>query len=75
MKKLKLKKITLAEMPSESMNKINGGGETHPSVILSLISVYTASIILSACDDCASYGCQSNDCRKDSLASYCLCTG
>lgn len=25
MKKLKLKKITLAEMPSEAMDKVNGG--------------------------------------------------
>lgn len=52
MKKLKLKKITLAEMPSEAMDKVNGGNnevKSAPITTISLISLYTYSIIASAC--------------------------
>lgn len=41
MKKLKLKKITLAEMPSEAMDKVNGGNnevKSAPITTISLIS-------------------------------------
>ena len=78
MKKLKLKKITLAEMPSEAMDKVNGGNnevKSAPITTISLISLYTYSIIASACDDCASSGCNTRYCQQESKASYCLCTG
>ena len=51
MKKLKLKKVTLSEMPTESLDGINGGldqsVQSHPTTTISLLSIYTISIVLS----------------------------
>ena len=76
-KKLKLKKITLSEMPNKAMNELNGGGYNGQSisVTISLSLLYTLSITVSACDDCASYDCASKGCQRQSLGSYCLCSG
>lgn len=77
MKKLQLKKVQLAEMPSDAMLMVNAGRadkmEAQFATTIILISIYTVSIVASACDDCASYGCQSRDCQATSKASYCLC--
>lgn len=80
MKKLKLKKVTLAEMPREAISQVNGGKDTginqeSATTTVILISIYTVSIVASACDDCASHGCQSRGCQGESKASYCLCSG
>lgn len=77
MKKLQLKKVQLAEMPSDAMLAVNAGKadkmEAQFATTTILISLYTISIVTSACDDCASYGCQSRDCQATSKASHCLC--
>lgn len=77
MKKIKLKKLTLSEMPTDTLNQINGGKNDVPkaefATSLTLISLYTVSIVMSACDDCASYTCQTK--ASQSAGSCCLCTG
>ena len=44
MKKLKLKKVTLSEMPTESLDGINGGQaeqfQSHPTLTIPFISIY-----------------------------------
>lgn len=73
MKKLKLKKVTLSEMPTESLDGINGGldqsAQSHPITTISLISIYTISIVLSGVH------CNSSSTRpiQDSETSRCLC--
>lgn len=72
MKKLKLKKVTLSEMPTESLDGINGGldqsAQSHPTTTI-LISIYTISIVLSGVH------CNSSATRpiEDSETSRCLC--
>lgn len=59
MKKLKLKKVELAEMPADAMTRINGGQfQQEENIIWTtiLISIYTVSVITSGCSHCAT-GC------------------
>ena len=75
MKKLKLKKVTLSEMPNESLDGINGGldqsAQSHPTTTISLISIYTVSIVLSGvhCNSSATQGPP----PQNSQTSKCLC--
>lgn len=79
MKKLNLKKVTLAEMPADAMMTVNGGAfdqeariSSDPVIASVLLSIYLTSIIMSGVH-CASADCQSRDCNATSKASYCLC--
>ena len=47
MKKLKLKKVTLSEVPADSLNGINGGDQQNQSIIQTIASL-TVSIIMSS---------------------------
>lgn len=75
MKKLKLKKVTLSEMPTELLDGINGGldqsAQSHPITTISLISIYTISIVLSGvhCDSSIS----KQQTATNSETSRCLC--
>lgn len=75
MKKLKLKKVTLSEMPTESLDGINGGfdqsAQSHPTTTISLISIYTVSIVLSGvhCNSSSTQGPP----PQNSQTSQCLC--
>lgn len=78
MKKLKLKKLTLSEMPMDTLDQVNGGFNPNEQINCTptttvLISIYTVSIVISGCDDCASYTCQTK--ASQSAGSCCLCTG
>lgn len=78
MKKIKLKKLTLSEMPTDTLDQINSGRmeevkDDFATITISLISIYTVSIIMSGCDDCASYTCPTK--ASQSRASCCLCSG
>lgn len=63
MKKLKIKKVALAEMPADAMLTINGGIReeaqlsSDPLIASILLSIYTISIITTGCGHCASYNC------------------
>lgn len=79
MKKLNLKKVTLAEMPADAMMTINGGAfdqeariSSDPLIASILATILLTSVIMSGAQ-CASAGCQSRDCNATSKASYCLC--
>lgn len=65
-------------MPTDTLDQINGGKEDDIiqsgfATTISLISLYTVSIVMSECDDCASYTCQTK--ASQSAGSCCLCTG
>lgn len=63
-------------MPTDTMDQINGGGldeKQEFATTISLISLYTVSIVFSACDDCASYTCPTK--ASQSAGSCCLCSG
>lgn len=72
MQKLKLKKVTLSEMPADSLNGINGGAQQNQSILQTIASV-TVSIILTSVVTSGIH-CNSSATRpNNSQTSRCLC--
>lgn len=73
MKKLKLKKVTLSEVPADSLNGINGGDQQNQSIILQTIASLTVTIIVSSAITSGIH-CNSSATRpNNSETSRCLC--
>lgn len=72
MKKLKLKKVTLSEVPADSLNGINGGAQQAQSILQTIASVTVITIISAAIT--SGIHCNSSATRPDNSAtSRCLC--
>ena len=72
MEKLKLKKVTLSEVPADSLNGINGGAQQNQSILQTIASL-TVSIIISSAITSGIH-CNSSATRpNNSETSRCLC--
>ena len=63
-------------MPIDALEQIGGGQhdvECTPITTTIFISLYTLSIVASACDDCVSQDCPTK--ASESEGSCCLCSG